>query len=69
MQELQDRVAKAKVLNEDLTDVGREIVDFHGEMVLLVNYSTLNYTGNFVCLLAVNNVSNDHTILMFSVKK
>ncbi|KAH7524660.1 hypothetical protein FEM48_Zijuj06G0143100 [Ziziphus jujuba var. spinosa] len=43
--ELQDRVAKAKVLNEDLTDVGREIVDFHGEMVLLVNYSTLNYTG------------------------
>ncbi|KAF3447121.1 hypothetical protein FNV43_RR12301 [Rhamnella rubrinervis] len=43
--ELQDRVAKAKVSNEDLTEVGREIVDFHGEMVLLVNYSTLNYTG------------------------
>ncbi|GMQ03128.1 hypothetical protein CsSME_00049053 [Camellia sinensis var. sinensis] len=25
--------------------VGREIVDFHGEMVLLFNYSALNYTG------------------------
>ncbi|KAM0920992.1 hypothetical protein ACQ4PT_007207 [Festuca glaucescens] len=25
--------------------VGKEIVDFHGEMVLLVNYSALNYTG------------------------
>lgn len=43
--ELQGRVANAKVSNEDLTEVGREIVDFHGEMVLLVNYSTLNYTG------------------------
>ncbi|XWS70423.1 hypothetical protein CRYUN_Cryun03dG0047000 [Craigia yunnanensis] len=43
--ELQDRVAKAKVSNEELMKVGREIVDFHGEMVLLENYSALNYTG------------------------
>ncbi|XP_044463487.1 SPX domain-containing protein 1-like [Mangifera indica] len=43
--ELQDRVAKAKGSNEELMKVGREIVDFHGEMVLLENYSALNYTG------------------------
>ncbi|KAL6212073.1 hypothetical protein ACLB2K_017295 [Fragaria x ananassa] len=43
--ELQDRVAEAKDSNEELMRVGREIVDFHGEMVLLENYSALNYTG------------------------
>ncbi|XP_021822352.1 SPX domain-containing protein 1-like isoform X2 [Prunus avium] len=43
--ELQDRVAEAKDLAEELMKVGREIVDFHGEMVLLENYSALNYTG------------------------
>ena len=48
MQELQDRVAKAKDSNEELMKVGREIVDFHGEMVLLENYSALNYTGIFL---------------------
>ncbi|KAH7574133.1 hypothetical protein JRO89_XS03G0256100 [Xanthoceras sorbifolium] len=48
--ELQDGVAKAKDSNEELMKVGREIVDFHGEMVLLENYSALNYTGIFFCL-------------------
>ncbi|EEF46971.1 SPX domain-containing protein 1 [Ricinus communis] len=43
--ELQDRVKKAKDSNEELMRIGREIVDFHGEMVLLENYSALNYTG------------------------
>lgn len=43
--ELQDRAANAKVSNEELMKVGTEIVDFHGEMVLLENYSALNYTG------------------------
>ncbi|XP_019447544.1 PREDICTED: SPX domain-containing protein 2-like [Lupinus angustifolius] len=43
--ELQDRVAVAKDSNMELMSVGREIVDFHGEMVLLENYSALNYTG------------------------
>ncbi|KAM5564502.1 SPX domain-containing protein 1-like [Rosa sericea] len=43
--ELQERVAEAKDSNEELMRVGREIVDFHGEMVLLENYSALNYTG------------------------
>ncbi|ESW15052.1 hypothetical protein PHAVU_007G040200 [Phaseolus vulgaris] len=43
--ELQDRVVEALDLNVDLMSLGREIVDFHGEMVLLENYSALNYTG------------------------
>lgn len=30
---------------EELMRVRKEIVDFHGEMVLLENYSALNYTG------------------------
>ncbi|KAF7806384.1 SPX domain-containing protein 1-like [Senna tora] len=44
-QELQDRVAKVKDFNEELMKIRKEIVDFHGEMVLLENYSALNYTG------------------------
>ncbi|KAG5562809.1 hypothetical protein RHGRI_005511 [Rhododendron griersonianum] len=42
---LQDRVTEVQDSNEDLMTVGKEIVDFHGEMVLLLNYSALNYTG------------------------
>ncbi|KAI4344131.1 hypothetical protein L6164_011397 [Bauhinia variegata] len=44
-QELQDRVAKVKDYNEEMMKIRKEIVDFHGEMVLLENYSALNYTG------------------------
>ncbi|GMJ15865.1 ARABIDOPSIS THALIANA SPX DOMAIN GENE 2, SPX domain gene 2 [Hibiscus trionum] len=43
--ELQDKAEKAKASDGELIEVGREIVDFHGEMVLLENYSALNYTG------------------------
>uniref|UniRef100_A0A0A9F0Q3 SPX domain-containing protein n=1 Tax=Arundo donax TaxID=35708 RepID=A0A0A9F0Q3_ARUDO len=45
--ELQDRVARAagRESKEELMPVRKEIVDFHGEMVLLENYSALNYTG------------------------
>ncbi|TKW22515.1 hypothetical protein SEVIR_4G233400v4 [Setaria viridis] len=45
--ELQDRVARAagQDSKEELMRVRKEIVDFHGEMVLLENYSALNYTG------------------------
>uniref|UniRef100_A0A0D3GIG0 SPX domain-containing protein n=1 Tax=Oryza barthii TaxID=65489 RepID=A0A0D3GIG0_9ORYZ len=45
--ELQDRVARAAgwESKEELMRVRKEIVDFHGEMVLLENYSALNYTG------------------------
>ncbi|XP_054820596.1 SPX domain-containing protein 1-like [Prosopis cineraria] len=45
LKELQDRVAKVKDSNEELLKIRKEIVDFHGEMVLLENYSALNYTG------------------------
>jgi len=42
---LQDRVTEVPGSNEDLMTIGREIVDFHGEMVLLLNYSAFNYIG------------------------
>ncbi|KAA3458108.1 SPX domain-containing protein 2-like [Gossypium australe] len=45
LKELQDSVAKAKDCNEEMIRIRKEIVDFHGEMVLLENYSALNYTG------------------------
>ncbi|KAH7681645.1 SPX domain-containing protein [Dioscorea alata] len=45
--ELQDIVARVagKETKEELMKVRKEIVDLHGEMVLLENYSALNYTG------------------------
>ncbi|KAJ0861266.1 putative SPX domain-containing protein [Helianthus annuus] len=43
--EFQDSVMKAKDSNEEMIKIRKEIVDFHGEMVLLENYSALNYTG------------------------
>ncbi|XP_048133593.1 SPX domain-containing protein 1-like [Rhodamnia argentea] len=43
--DLQDRVAKAEGVDSELMEVRREIVDFHGEMVLLENYSALNCIG------------------------
>ncbi|GAA0172641.1 hypothetical protein LIER_41371 [Lithospermum erythrorhizon] len=53
----EEYVIKAKVLKEkvaemkdsapgELAEIGRQIVDFHGEMILLENYSSFNYTGN-----------------------
>lgn len=45
VQELQDRVARAKDRKDEMIKIRKEIVDFHGEMVLLENYSALNYTG------------------------
>lgn len=49
LQELQDGVVKAKDSKEKLIRIRKEIVDFHGEMVLLENYSALNYTGWHTC--------------------
>ncbi|KAE8658258.1 SPX domain-containing protein 1 [Hibiscus syriacus] len=45
LKELQDSVTKANDSNEEMIKIRKEIVDFHGEMVLLENYSALNYTG------------------------
>lgn len=30
---------------EEMSKIKKDIVDFHGEMVLLINYSNINYTG------------------------
>ncbi|KAL7238587.1 hypothetical protein ACSBR2_004644 [Camellia fascicularis] len=30
---------------EEMGKIRKEIVNFHGEMVLLINYSNINYTG------------------------
>lgn len=30
---------------EEMAKIRKDIVDFHGEMVLLENYSSINYTG------------------------
>ncbi|KAD2106519.1 hypothetical protein R6Q59_009159 [Mikania micrantha] len=45
LKEFQDSVMKANSSNEEMIKLRKEIVDFHGEMVLLENYSALNYTG------------------------
>lgn len=59
MQELQQRIQRMIVKwqakdsktsdteqKDEMEKIRKEIVNFHGEMVLLVNYSNINYTGN-----------------------
>lgn len=46
-------MAKAKDRNDEIIKIRREIVDFHGEMVLLENYSALNYTGKYISLFPI----------------
>ncbi|KAK9068251.1 hypothetical protein SSX86_012362 [Deinandra increscens subsp. villosa] len=51
--ELQQRIKKVNEseassqgeYEEEMARIRKDIVDFHGEMVLLVNYSNINYTG------------------------
>lgn len=66
--ELQDRLAEARHSNEELMRVGREIVDFHGEMVLLENYSALNYTGLVKILKKYDKLSGNLIRLPFIQK-
>lgn len=42
---LKDRVAKADGSYVKLMNIGSEVADLHGQMVLLENYSALNYLG------------------------
>ncbi|KAH7519622.1 hypothetical protein FEM48_Zijuj08G0056600 [Ziziphus jujuba var. spinosa] len=35
----------AALYKEEMVKIRKDIIDFHGEMVLLVNYSNINYTG------------------------
>ncbi|CAH9098724.1 unnamed protein product [Cuscuta europaea] len=46
LKDLQDRVEKAKDCSDEMIQTRKEVVDFHGEMVLMENYSALNYTGD-----------------------
>ncbi|CAI9260756.1 unnamed protein product [Lactuca saligna] len=50
--ELQQRIKRANEsepssgeYEEQMAKIRKDMVDFHGEMVLLVNYSNINYTG------------------------
>jgi SPX domain protein involved in polyphosphate accumulation len=48
--ELQERIQRASSASDAASEatmarIQREVVDFHGEMVLLLNYSSVNYTG------------------------
>ncbi|RCV44389.1 hypothetical protein SEVIR_9G375500v4 [Setaria viridis] len=48
LQERIQRAAEAKpspAAEAEMARIQREVVDFHGEMVLLLNYSSINYTG------------------------
>ena len=51
VQELQERIQRAAeakpspAADAEIARIQREVVDFHGEMVLLLNYSSINYTG------------------------
>ncbi|MBA0576090.1 hypothetical protein Golob_024819 [Gossypium lobatum] len=33
--------------NDEMAKIRKDVVDFHGEMVLLENYSNINFTGTF----------------------
>lgn len=46
-------MAKAKDRKDEMIKIRKEIVDFHGEMVLLENYSALNYTGKIMDLFLI----------------
>jgi hypothetical protein len=46
VQELQERIQSSSSAAAEMEGrVRREVVDLHGEMVLLLNYSSINYTG------------------------
>ncbi|KAL3360997.1 hypothetical protein AABB24_014089 [Solanum stoloniferum] len=53
---LKERVAEMRKSNVEVNGLGRDIVDLHGEMVLLENYSALNYTG--IPPLQLSSISN-----------
>ncbi|XP_016454129.1 SPX domain-containing protein 1-like [Nicotiana tabacum] len=65
---LKERVAEMKKTNEELIRVGRDVVDLHGEMVLLENYSALNYTGVVKILKKYDKLSGDLIRLPFIQK-
>ncbi|CAA0821272.1 DEAD-box ATP-dependent RNA helicase 56 [Striga hermonthica] len=65
---LRDDIAEADNSKEQLMKVGRKLVDFHGEMILLENYSALNYTGLLKILKKYDKKSGDLIRLPFIQK-
>ncbi|XP_075496611.1 SPX domain-containing protein 1-like [Primulina tabacum] len=63
LQMLKDDVVEARCSTVELMKIGRKMVDFHGEMILLENYSALNYIGLVKILKKHDKRSNgDHLI-------
>lgn len=65
---LKERVSEMRKSNEELIRVGRDVVDLHGEMVLLENYSALNYTGVVKILKKYDKLSGELIRLPFIQK-
>ncbi|XP_015083677.1 SPX domain-containing protein 1-like [Solanum pennellii] len=65
---LKERVAEMGKSNEEVNRLGRDIVDLHGEMVLLENYSALNYTGVVKILKKYDKLSGELLRLPFIQK-
>ncbi|KAL3330145.1 hypothetical protein AABB24_034150 [Solanum stoloniferum] len=65
---LKERVAERRKSNEEVNRLGRDIVDLHGEMVLLENYSALNYTGVVKILKKYDKLSGELLRLPFIQK-
>ena len=42
----------------EMRKIRKDIVDFHGEMVLLINYSNVNYTGKCISFSFPINMQN-----------
>ncbi|KAK4349121.1 hypothetical protein RND71_031876 [Anisodus tanguticus] len=65
---LKERVAEMRKSNEEVIRVGRDVVDLHGEMILLENYSALNYTGVVKILKKYDKLSGELLRLPFIQK-
>ncbi|KAJ0811086.1 putative SPX domain-containing protein [Helianthus annuus] len=58
---LEGKLVAAKDSNQEieLMKVGRDLVDLHGEIVLLLNYSALNYTGTNLYTFSTNSQASN----------
>ncbi|KAJ8527088.1 hypothetical protein K7X08_029565 [Anisodus acutangulus] len=65
---LKERVAEMRKTNEEVIRVGRDVVDLHGEMILLENYSAVNYTGVVKILKKYDKLSGELLRLPFIQK-
>ena len=45
---------------DQMAKIRKDIVDFHGEMVLIVNYSNINYTGTLFSYLELKPFWNSY---------